>query len=61
MVLCVNGFGSAVEKITKYELLVGNGRIQHGGLSCSTGEDDNFLPLEEVLERDPTSMVVTYK
>ena len=53
VVLNADGFGSAEEKTTKYELLVGDGHIQYSGFKLFNRQDDNLLPPEEVLDLVP--------
>ncbi len=61
MVLNADGFGLAEEKTTKYDILVGDEPIQYGGFKLFYRQDKLLLSPEQVLELDPTPVVVNYQ
>ena len=61
VVLNADGFGSPENKISKYNLLVSDEPIQYGGFKLFYQQDPTLLSPEQVLQLEPSPVVVNYQ
>ena len=59
--IIMDGFGSPEAKISKYDLLVRDQRVQYTGFKLFYKQDKPVLTPKQVLELDPSPMVVIYQ